>query len=486
MGRTFADTSLVLAIYLALSAQIKADDHTNAVNLADLSYLCKIIALTKTQTTDFDNADLDSAPIAKQQPLNMSLSDPSWKAQFPKIQGNKPDTPGHCKGSKAPETCKQQYKTWEAAERGAEEPMNLPGKVVYPDKTLATEAGRSTHLLVQATLAAAISKKDAYDMRDKPTLQKFKATVKDALEHIVYRHSAAGKTAATICRADAENDRLTSCKLSKMAKTVCGTAICLCHNDVTQTADICGGASSEAKTAFGGNSMAAVYDKIHEKCGLTPVPHQSSSYIAALATGLLSRLKTKEVALAAKVYLGTITTNSDCRSEANKGCVDFTEISEGNAGGAINAELWPTKLLEIANNLRQAEQALTAKHETQSTLNTLQKQAEHLYEHLQHTPIPPAPTTDTQAKKHRDPQLMIANHQQKQSINALASTAFTTQAQRNANLKQEQKPQQQKEQEMQLQDNKRKRRNAKGNYNPNAPRLLNANGKVKNAKIPPF
>nr|APD74707.1 variant surface glycoprotein 1125.4177 [Trypanosoma brucei] len=395
MGRTFADTSLVLAIYLALSAQIKADDHTNAVNLADLSFLCKIIALTKAQTTDFENADLDSAPIAKLQLLNMSPNDPSWKAQFPKIQENKPDTPGYCKGSKAPETCKQQYETWEAAARGAEEPMNLPGKVVYPDQTLATEAGRSTHLLVQAALAAAISKKDTYDRQDKPTLQSFKTNVKDALDNIVYGQSAAGQTAATICKADATTDRVTSCKLSKMAKTVCGAAICLCHNDGTQNADICGGATSATTTAFSTTSMAAVYDKIHEKCGLTPVRKLSSGCIDALATSLLSRLKTKEVGTAAKVYLGTITSNNDCRSEANKGCVNFTEISKGNANAAINAELWPTKLLEIASNLRKAEQALTAKHETQTTLNTLQDQAEHLYEHLQHTPIPPP-----QAKGH--------------------------------------------------------------------------------------
>nr|APD74709.1 variant surface glycoprotein 1125.4180 [Trypanosoma brucei] len=399
MEQKCAATKLVLAIYLALSAQIKADDHTNAVNLADLSFLCKIIALTKAQTTDFYNADSDSAPIAKLQLLNMSLSDPSWKAQFPKIQGNKPDTPDYCKGSNEKKACKGQYATREAAARGAEEPMNLPGKVVYPDKTLATEAGQATHLLVKATLAAAISKKDTYDRQNKPTLQNFKTNVKDALDNIVYGQSAAGQTAATICKATAEADRQSSCKLSKMAKTVCGTAICLCHNDGTQNANICGGATSTTPTAFRTTSMAAVYDKIHEKCGLTPVPNLTSGYIAALATGLLSKLKTKEANLAAKVYLGTITSSNDCSSEANKGCVDFTEISEGNGDAPISAELWPTKLLEIASNLRKAEQALTAKHETQTTLSTLQKQAEHLYEHLQHTPLPPEQAKDHTSQK---------------------------------------------------------------------------------------
>nr|AAK49469.1 variable surface glycoprotein [Trypanosoma evansi] len=388
----------VYAMFGLLSAlqqvfNVEGDPNTNAKNLADLNFLCRIIALADADASHLVNAELSTESVSTLMKLNMTLSSATWRNKFPKPATPPEDPPAYCKASTDMNACKLQYAKYEEAARKSEDKDNLPNKIVYPEKRINSVQGRTARLLIQAALERAIAITEKYNSNSKEIIKtSTKNTAK--LQQAIYGQPKADKTATNICVAAAQNDRQTSCTLKKTAATVCGTAICLCAKESgTQTGLICGEPHIAATFNFAAASVAAGYQSIHTKCSQSPKPILTSSYIESLVAGFYARLKTKEHGTRATVYLGTAPTNENCAAENNKACVDFTDLSEASATKAVPATYWPSQLLTTANDLRQVERALDAKKQAEDQLATLQKEGEKIYSQLQHEEGVEVPTT---------------------------------------------------------------------------------------------
>nr|APD74067.1 variant surface glycoprotein 1125.2588 [Trypanosoma brucei] len=390
--RVYAISGLLAELQQVLN--VEGDPNTNAKNLADLNFLCRIIALADADSSHLVKAELSVDSVSELMKLNMTLGSDNWRNKFPKPATPPEDPPAYCKGSTEMDTCKLQYSKWEQAARKSENKENLPNRIVYPAKRINSIQGRTARLLIQAALERAIAIEENYNNGAKQIIAKFEENIRKKLEQAIYGQQKTGKTATDICVAPAQNDRQTSCTLKKTADTVCGTAICLCAKESgSQTGKLCGAATHASDVNFAGPSVAAGYQSIHTKCGQSPKTALTSSYIESLVAAFYARLKTKQGAGKAVVYIGTEPAAQNCQAEDNQACVDFTELSEASASSAVPATYWPSQLLQVAQDLRQVEKAVEHKSHTEDQLTALQKEGEKIYSQLQHEEVVEAPTT---------------------------------------------------------------------------------------------
>nr|AGH61058.1 variant surface glycoprotein 496 [Trypanosoma brucei]APD74736.1 variant surface glycoprotein 1125.4209 [Trypanosoma brucei] len=390
--RVYAISGLLAAIHQVLN--IEAAAHTNAKNLADLNFLCRIIALADADSSHLANSELTVDSVSELMKLNMTFSSEDWRSKFPKPAQPAEDLPAYCKEASDKPKCKLQYAKWEQAARKSENKENLPNRIVYPAKRINSIQGRTARLLIQAALKRAIAIEENYNNGAKQIIAKFEENIRKKLEQAIYGQQKTGKTATDICVVPAQNDRQTSCTLKKTADTVCGTAICLCAKESgSQTGKVCGAATHASDVNFAGPSVAAGYQSIHEQCKQSPKSVLTSSYIESLVAAFYARLQTKAHNTRATIYLGTAPNNQDCRAEDNQACVDFTDLSEASASAKIPATYWPSQLLQVAQDLRQVERALDAKKQVEDQLTALQKEGEKIYSQLQHKEGVEVPTT---------------------------------------------------------------------------------------------
>nr|AGH60606.1 variant surface glycoprotein 1692 [Trypanosoma brucei] len=286
-------------------------DEANAKNVADLELLCHVINLHTDDASEFDDTDLPTQEQTELEKINMSISLPMWQAMFPKESTPDDKDPDYCKKAVPKDTCISQWNKWKKTAVAAAKADNLPTKALIPTAKLASAAGLAARLHIKALLEEATHLVNDYNTRVKPLIRATKTLSQGELQNAIFGEGAQPTESNNRCKAQLKSNRQTACKVTGAAKTVCGTAVCICAKDGTQTGThLCSTATSGTNLAYDSSSNEGqVYEPIHTRCAHAEQPKLTEAHIRNLVTTFRAKLKTKGNNPNALVYYGTQTTN---------------------------------------------------------------------------------------------------------------------------------------------------------------------------------
>nr|APD74604.1 variant surface glycoprotein 1125.4071 [Trypanosoma brucei] len=393
-------TALILSLSnLATIITVNAND-TNTKHAVELDSFCRLLTLTEQAPAKVEPAELDQTAVRTLAAINMSLSKPEWRKQFPTTAEAKSADPEYCKGQNKAENCKEIWQAWEDAAIAAEKTDNLPGKLKLPSSVFSSPLRKSALQDVSALLAEATAITKAYTNKTKPELEAAGQPLRTKLNMAVFGKATKPNSAADACDVDAASDRQTTCTITKQPPAACTTAVCLCGEQGAQDQKICTNDITATVANWGSGKLNSAFQPIFAKCKQTKTASLTSASLIAAIADFTSRSKQAIVSATAYVIIGTASSSTHaCATSQGAGCVDLTPIAGIKTGSTIRHKTWLSELEEAAQIIATTEAATQAKKIAESRLHELEKNAAAIYTQLLYAPADVAPSPPTTPKK---------------------------------------------------------------------------------------
>nr|APD73902.1 variant surface glycoprotein 1125.1776 [Trypanosoma brucei] len=482
-------SAAALAVLLVGVQHGDAANIVEGANKVEFSLLCDLVALAEAGLTLPPVTDAGDEAVADILHLNMSVSDRSWQEILKKksAENDYHDTLPDC--TKDPGGWAEMWPRWHKALIALKVEKREQDLAQAGLQKLLAEEAKALRAHLRPILAKVLKIEEARGNLQ-PALAKPDAkTVKQELQKAVF--GAAGKTKSDVQHSDAFTmagctDYESCCDMTPgtgKAKSVAAVVACLCAKASGNAADGACGQRTGLSTAWAVASPVSI-TKITEAiafCPGTTNAELTSKRLEAPLSGLTRQMKI----VGTDGYFKEFKATKRSCEDSNGLCVKYTSFTVKD-GKAFEDIPWVNTLLTLVTQIKQREKAaaqasflaeqLIAEKDTAYSLAETAKQAANLVK----------VTSDGEGTGSKQQSEDCTTHQDNRTVYENTDKCEwegKTDNKTDVNLKREKD---RKHNKQRHQMHKKGQINSNLNYNPNAPRLLNENGKIMLAKIPVF